>query len=152
MLGEIEIPAVRKAKELSPPPREMIFDIDRTLRVVTEFVFLMFANSQTLFPDTQREKPVPDEILPHFKFFLPIFLVNEVLNFHLLKLACTKGEIPGRNLVPEGLPDLRDTKGKAHAHRINDILKIHEDPLSSFGAKVDKRSFVFNNSLMSLKH
>jgi hypothetical protein len=67
---------------------------------------------------------------------------HEVLDLHLLELARAEGEVAGRDLVAEGLADLRDPEGELAAHGVQHVAEVHEDPLRRLGAQVGQPRIV----------
>src|SRR5215211_5898026 len=54
------------------------------------------------------------------------FRIDEELHLHLLELARAEDEVPGRDLVPERLADLRDAERRPLARELQDVLEVHE--------------------------
>mmetsp|Transcript_3897 Transcript_3897/g.11976 ORF Transcript_3897/g.11976 Transcript_3897/m.11976 type:complete len:334 (-) Transcript_3897:71-1072(-) len=63
----------------------------------------------------------------------PFAGLDEVLDFHLLKLSRPKDEVAGRDLVSKRLADLRDAKRHLGSGGAGHVLEIHEDALGRLG-------------------
>src|SRR3989338_9285082 len=71
---------------------------------------------------------------PHFERLLPYLRMDEVFDFHLLKLALAKDKVARRDFVAKSLADLRDAEWHALAARVQNLRKIHEHGLRGFPA------------------
>src|SRR5207237_7922381 len=71
---------------------------------------------------------------------------HEELELHLLELAKPEDRIAGRDLVTEGLPDLRDAKRRAHPRRVQDVGEVDEDALGRFRTQVDLRARILGRA------
>ena len=65
---------------------------------------------------------------------------DEELHLHLLELARAEDEVSGRDLVAEGLADLRDPERRALARELEHVLEVDEDPLRGLRAQVRGRA------------
>src|SRR6266508_1847473 len=61
---------------------------------------------------------------------------DEVLHLHLLELARAEEEVARRDLVAEGLADLRDAERRLPARELEHVLEVDEDALRGLGAEV----------------
>ena len=68
----------------------------------------------------------------------------EPFHLHLLELAGAEDEVSRRHFVAEALADLGDAEGHFDAGGVDDVLKVQEDALRGFGAKIG-----FDSSLWS---
>ena len=152
MRGQVKIPTSRNPFQLRPAKRKLVFDVEGPARVVRELVLAVGSQAQVIGLDP--EPLIPDEtlLLPVLE---PLHLVggrHEVLEFHLLELAQAKDGVAWRDLVAERLADLRDAEGRAHPRRVEDIGKVHEDPLGCLGSQVDLRARVLHRPGEGLEH
>src|SRR3989344_4740157 len=152
MLIEIVIAAVCEPHEFSPTPRVLVLDIDRTAAVMGAFFIRVLTDAQALFADAEVCIPLHCGIQPLLEVFFRGARSQEVFDFHLFEFPCAEGEVSGSNFIPEGFPDLRDTKGETRAHRVEDIFEIHEHPLCRFRTEVNIRALPFNHPLLCTKH
>src|SRR3989344_6531641 len=73
---------------------------------------------------------------PFLKIFLPIILLNEILDLHLFKFSITKDKIARRNLVSKSLAHLSNTKRQGWMMGIDCVFKINENTLRSLRAQI----------------
>ena len=78
--------------------------------------------------------------------------LDEELHLHLLELAHAEDEVPGGDLVPEGLPDLRDPERDLATCRLLHRREVHEHPLSGLGSEVDVLRSVFDGTHVRPEH
>ena len=62
---------------------------------------------------------------------------HEELHLHLLELERAEDEVPRRDLVAEGLADLRDPERRLAARELGDVLEVDEDALRGLRSQVD---------------
>ena len=74
------------------------------------------------------------------------------LHLHLLKLAHAEDELTGHNLVAEGLADLCDAKGDAHAAGLLHIQEVHENALCGLGTQIHVHRRVGAAAHLRLEH
>src|SRR3989344_8621001 len=73
-----------------------------------------------------------DIFYPTFEFFLPILLLNKILNLHLFKLSTTEHKITRADFVSESFSLLGNPKRHIRIKRINHIFVVGKDPLRRF--------------------
>src|SRR5439155_24766704 len=76
----------------------------------------------------------------------------EVLHLHLLEPARAEDEIARRDLVAEGLPDLRDAERQLPARRLLHVIEVHEDALRRLGPQPRDRCGVLHRPDERLEH
>ena len=76
----------------------------------------------------------------------------EELQFHLLKLAGTEGEVARGNLVAEGLAHLTNAEWNLLTSGALDILEVYEDALCGLRAQIQLVLCVLGNALEGLEH
>ena len=155
---QVEVGAVGDALELAEAgrgEREAVLDVARArafLRVVREFVAVVLAEDEVLAREADllppREAPVAPPLVPLVRGVG----ADEELDLHLLELAAAEGEVARRDLVAEGLADLRDAERHAHARRIDDVPEVDEDALRGLGAQVRERVLVADRAAVRLEH
>ena len=77
---------------------------------------------------------------------------DEVFDFHLLELAGAEDEVAGVDFVTERLTDLGDAERQLHAAGIDHVLKVNEDTLRRFRAKVSRCGSVLHGADIRLEH
>ncbi|GBD40363.1 hypothetical protein HRbin38_00218 [bacterium HR38] len=77
---------------------------------------------------------------------------DEVLDLHLLELPHPEDEVPGSDLVAEGLADLGDAEGKLPARAVQDVLEVHEDALGGLRAQIGQGGLVLHRAHVGLEH
>ena len=77
---------------------------------------------------------------------------DEVLHLHLLELERAEDEVPRRDLVPEGLPDLRDPERRLAPGDLRDVLEVDEDALRCLGAQVRVEPRLLDGADARLEH
>jgi hypothetical protein len=127
--AQIEVGPVVDALGLVPSERILELDVDRFRRVVRSFILRVFAEPQDGVRDPQVGVPLPASREPLVEEARRVIGTAEVLHLHLLELARAKDEVPRRDLVPEGLTDLRDPERQPSPRRLLDVLEVDEDPL-----------------------
>ena len=152
MAAEIEIAAMGHAFQLAElarrEEREGVFDVGRADRVVAQFVGRMVAEPQAVAGQAEIEIPLVAPVVPVLIPGQRLAGVAEELDFHLLELARTEGEIPRRDLVAEALADLAHAKGDAHAGAVQHVLEVDEDALGRFGAEENLAALVLHGPRM----
>ena len=61
-------------------------------------------------------------------------------------------KFPGRDLVPEGLPDLRDPERRLPARELSDVLEVDEDALGRLGTQKDPLTRPLDRADPGLEH
>src|SRR6185295_10081804 len=77
---------------------------------------------------------------------------HEELHLHLLELERAEDEVPGRDLVPERLADLRDPERRLAPCELGDVLEVDEDPLCRLGPEVDVDAGLLHRTDSRLEH
>ena len=77
---------------------------------------------------------------------------DEELDLHLLELARAEDEVAGRDLVAEGLADLRDPERRLLAGELQDVLEVDEDPLRGLGPQEDLGAGLLDRAHVGLEH
>jgi len=80
------------------------------------------------------------------------FGLNEVLDLHLLELARAEDEVAGRDLVPEGPPDLGDAERQFEPHRLQDVVEVDEHRPGRSRDGVGERGVVLDGTHECLEH
>src|SRR5882724_8029146 len=123
------------AFDLLKTEREFIFNIAGGLGIMGQLDMIVVT---VFLPGyAQAQMPVHTPSLPFLIPFIFSSGTDEELHFHLFELAHAEDELPGHDLVAEGLADLGDAKGDLHAARFLDIQKVDEDTLGRLGTQVD---------------
>ena len=152
VLGEVEVAAVGDALELRVAHREAVLDVGGRARVVRELVGLVLAEDQVVGSDA--EVGVPAHPLLHPVLVPPLGVVGraEELHLHLLELAGAEDEVARRDLVAEGLADLRDPERRLLAREGEDVLEVDEDALGRLRAQVGLRAGLRDRADLRLEH
>ena len=61
-------------------------------------------------------------------------------------------KLPGRDLVPERLADLRDPERRLAPRELGDVLEVDEDPLRRLGPEVDVDAGLLHRADARLEH
>ena len=61
-------------------------------------------------------------------------------------------KFPGRDLVPERLPDLRDAERRLAARELGDVLEVDEDALRGLGTQVDVEAGLLHGADSRAEH
>src|SRR6266851_2747572 len=78
--------------------------------------------------------------------------LHEILHLHQLEFAHSEDEVARRDLVPESLPLLGDSKGNPHPRRVDDVLEVDEHALRGLRPEVDLRRGVLDRANMGFEH
>mmetsp|Transcript_32516 Transcript_32516/g.75164 ORF Transcript_32516/g.75164 Transcript_32516/m.75164 type:complete len:223 (+) Transcript_32516:651-1319(+) len=78
--------------------------------------------------------------------------INEILNLHLLKLPGSEEELPGRDLIAEGLANLGNAERDLGTHHVGHLLVVHKDALRSLRPQVALGGAVGIRAHIGLKH
>src|SRR4051812_16243446 len=152
VLGQVEVAAVRDPLELRPAHRKVVFHVGGGARIVRELVLAVRAQTELLRPDP--EIGVPAQPLAH-PVLMPVGGLgrrDEELHLHLLELERPEDEIARRDLVAEGLADLRDSERRLLAAEAEDVLEVDEDALRGLGPEVRPVRFVLHRADEGLEH
>ena len=154
VLRQVVAPARRDALQLLLAEREPERDVRARARVVGQVLVHVLA--QQLRPQARAvHEPGPARGDPLRVARAPrVALVRaEVLDLHLLELPRPEDEVARRDLVAEGLADLRDAARHAEApRRRGDVLEVHEDALRRLRAQVGRRRGVGRGADARLEH
>src|SRR5437879_8700720 len=115
-------------------------------------VLRVLAEAKELGGDTERTVPTHALLLPLLEDARSVGGAAEVLHLHLLELAGSEDEVPGRDLVPEGLADLRDAEGQPLPGRLLHVLEVHIDGLRRLGTEPGDRRVLLHRSDEGLEH
>ena len=77
---------------------------------------------------------------------------HEELHLHLLELARAEDEVARRDLVAEGLADLRDPERRFLARELQHVLEVDEDALRRLRAQVGDRARLLHRADRRLEH
>src|SRR5579871_6716240 len=122
---------MRDALELTETGRgegEAIFDIagsSALARVVRQLVRLVGAQLQVVAREPEPLSPLHPLLAPECVPLARLLGMAEELDLHLLELATAEREVAWRDLVAEGLADLRDAERHLDPGRVDDILELH---------------------------
>ena len=152
MRAQVEVAAVRDPLELRPADGEEVLDVARPARVVRELVGLVRPDTKVLLPDPEAEVPAHALVDPVAVPLLRLRGRDEVLHLHLLELERAEDEVPGRDLVPERLSDLRDPERRLAPGDLRDVLEVDEDALRCLGAQVGVEPRLLDRADARLEH
>src|SRR4029077_1695435 len=130
LAGELRVPAevvvgaVVDALELVPSEGKRELDVGRRGGGVRPLGVRVVAKTELLFRDALVEMPRQARLLPLVVEPRRIGGAAEVLHLHLLELARPEDEVAWRDLVAEGLPDLRDPERKLLPRGLLDVLEV----------------------------
>ena len=153
MLCEVEVAAVRDPLELRPADRIEVFEIARGARVVRQLLGGVLADTQVAFAKPVALVPAHALVDPEAVPLVRLCRWDEVLHLHLLELQHAEEEVPGRDLVPEGLAaDVRDPERWLSTGELRDVLEVDEDPLCRLGSQVGLRACLLHRADRRLEH
>ncbi len=151
--SQIEVGPVGDAFELFDADRIAVHQVDRRLGVVCQVGRRDVVLLEILAPQAAHVHPPVDTLLhPAPVPLLVLARAHEILDFHLLELAHPEDEVSRRDLVAEGLSNLRDPERQLAIGRVEHILEVHKDPLRRFGAQVRERLGIRHRSHLCTKH
>src|SRR5262249_9489370 len=160
--GQVVILPVGYAFDLAPIQRawEQVFDVDGRFGVMGQLFWRLRSFSQSFGRYAQGHVPVEplfDPLLVQLDVALLAGLevlrrLAEILDLHLLEFARAEGEVSGRDLVAEGLADLRDAERELAAHHLLHVGEIGEDALRGLGAQISDVLFAFHRADRRLEH
>ena len=137
VLCEVEITPVRDSLELRPADREEVLDVTGGARVVGELVGVMGPHAEVLLAEAVARVPGEPFCDPVAVPLVRLGGRHEELHLHLLELERAEDEVPRRDLVAEGLADLRDPERGLAARELGDVLEVDEDALRGLRSQVD---------------
>ena len=155
MGAQVEIGAVGDALELAPVGTgepELVLDVDGTLRVVGELLLGVLVVTQIVGVDTEVGVPGSAVVNPVLVPLLVGAGLDKELHLHLLELAGAEDEVPGGDLVPEGLTGLSNTERRLLTSAGEHVLEVHEDTLGGLGTQVVQTGLVLDRAEVSLEH
>src|SRR5581483_5704067 len=151
--AEIEVLPVGDAFQFLPADGELVEDVYRALGVVRAIRLRHFVELQVLpFQPDLLDPPVQVILDPLLVHRFGVFRVDEVFDLHLLQFAHAENEVPGRDLVAEGLADLRDAEGQLAVRGVQDVLEVDEHALRGFGAQIGERIGVGDGADLRFEH
>ena len=153
VVAQVEVAPVVDALELLPAEREAVLHVDRLLGVVGQLVRRVLAEAETggidavgLVPGLALRQPLLERLRR------ALLRPHEVLHLHLLELAHPEHEVAGRDLVAEGLADLRDAERDLLARALLDVLEVDVRALGGLGAEVDDGALVLHRAHVAGEH
>ena len=149
---EVEVGAVGDALELVPAPGEAVLQVGGAGGVVGELLGRMDVAPEVGRIDAQVEVPLLAQVDPALVPLGGVARLHEELHLHLLELAGAEGEVARRDLVAEGLADLRDAEGQATARGGEHVLEVDEDALGGLGAQEGGRAGILHGADVGLEH
>src|SRR5206468_1649463 len=154
VLREIEVAPVVNTFDLleAQGAAKIELYVEGRARVVCELLFGVLMELQALSLETQCEVPLHPLLLPVLEPLHVGARLDEELHLHLLELARAEDEIPGRDLVAERLPDLRDAEWDFLTRRLLDVQEIHVDALRGPGPQVPHRRGILHRPHERLEH
>ena len=129
---------------------EVVCNIVSILSVVSKLVVVV--PLELFFWNTVFKVECPAFFSPAFKSFIFCSWFTEIFHFHLFKFTGTENKVFEDDFVAERFTNLSYTERNLHAVRLNDILEVCKDTLTSFWAKVDKVTFVSDWTLVCFEH
>ena len=149
---EIEVPAVGDPLELGPPDREQVFHIARSRGVVGELIRVMRAQAKVIGTYAQVDIPALALGEPVLEPVLGFVGRDEELHLHLLELTRAEDEVSRRDLVAEGLADLRDPERGLLAGELQHVLEVDEDALRRLRPQVGDRAGLLHRANRGFEH
>mmetsp|Transcript_13127 Transcript_13127/g.37407 ORF Transcript_13127/g.37407 Transcript_13127/m.37407 type:complete len:390 (-) Transcript_13127:301-1470(-) len=155
MLSEIIVTASGNSHKLLFSKGEAKGDVGTGESIMGQRITLMYIPPHQIIAQTDTEQKVLGLFQPLLMLRLPHLLAtgwDEVFHLHLLKLPRPKDEVAGRNLIPERLANLRNTKGDLGPGRAHYVLKVDEDALRRLRTKVRHTGLVRHGTNVGLEH
>ena len=155
MRAQVVVGAVGDAFELTPVgalETELVFDVDRALRVVGELLLRVLVVTQVLGVDAQVGVPAGAGVDPVLVPFLVGAGHHEELHLHLLELTGAEDEVAGRDLVAEGLAHVGDAERRLGTRGGHHVLEVDEDALRGLGAQVVQAVLVLDRPEVGAQH
>ena len=100
-----------------------------------ELLRVVRAQAQALAADPEPDVPVQALLAPVLVPLLRLLGRHEELHLHLLELERAEDEVAGRDLVAEGLADLRDPERRLLARVRSVVLKSRKMPCAVSGRR-----------------
>ena len=147
-----KVAKVIKGPQLAPAKGEHKLNIGGGVGIVGKFFLLMIPQPEVFILDTQIQQEVVAVILPVLEPLKVGARLAEELQFHLLKLAGTEGEVARSNLVAEGLAYLTNAERNLLTGGALDILEVYEDALCGLRTQIQLVLRVLGNALEGLEH
>ena len=149
---QIEIRAVVDPLQLLPAEREFILDVHGLLRVMGQLVGAVVVEAEAFGPDPQGPVPRHPLLAPVLEPFVVGVGLHEELHLGLLEFPGPEDEVPGRDLVAEGLADLGDAEGHLLPGGRLHVQEVHVRPLRRFGAQEDGGRILLHRPHEGLEH
>jgi hypothetical protein len=149
---QVEVGAVVDALQLLPPEGELVLDVDGLLGVVGEFVGAVLVEPEALGSDPQRPVPRHPLLAPVLEPLVVGAGLHEELHLGLFELPGPEDEVPGRDLVAEGLADLGDAEGHLLPRGGLHVQEVDVRPLRRLGAQVDGGRVLLDRPHEGLEH
>ena len=150
VLRKVEIRAGVYAFHLFEAEGHVELDVGGGVGVVRQLFVVVEAI--VFVAEAKGEMPVEARLLP---FLEPVELragLYEKLHLHLFELAHAEDKLAGHDFVAEGLTDLCDAEGQAHAAGLLHVEVVHEDALRRFGTQVNGGGAVGRRAHFCFKH
>ncbi len=135
MLREVEVGSGVDTFHFLEAERHLEFDVGGGVGIVGQLVVVVVA----VFFIAEAESLVPaqTEFFPGLEPFHFRAGAHEKLHFHLFELSHAEDELAGHNLVTEGLANLSDTEGDAHAAGLLHVEIVDKDTLGCLRTQVN---------------
>src|SRR5579883_1762477 len=112
----------------------------------------MLAEAQLGLLDAEVKVPLHALVAPVLEGVLVGAGLDKVLHLHLLELTRAEDEVAGRNLVAEGLADLRDAERDAAPTGLPHVLEVDVDALRRLRTQIDDGGVLFDWPHERLEH
>src|SRR5437763_5196057 len=112
----------------------------------------MCAEAYAIFVVDDALVPLEAPLLPVVEPLLHLARMHKELQVPLLEFTLAEQEIPRRDLVAEGLPNLTDAERYLHTRGLQDVVIVQVNVLASLAAQVRLHSFTLNHADVRLHH
>ena len=136
MAGQIPIPPPVNSLPLHPAKGGFVLNVKGNFGVVGQLIGIVLAKTKFILVINQILVPEHPFRLPVLIPLLHLLRVNKPLNIPLLKLPQPVKKVLRINLVAERLTNLSDSKGNLQRGRIQNILVVKVNCLTSFPPEV----------------
>ena len=154
--GQVVVTTVADAFQLAElalaQEREGIFHIGGAATVVASLVLAVLTELELLATEPEVGVPLHPSVAPVLVPLVRFGRMAEELDFHLLELAGSEGEVPRRDLVAEALADLGDTERNFDPRAVADVLEVDKNALSSLGPEERRVLLVQHRADDGLEH
>src|SRR5579883_284294 len=137
---------------LLPAQNGLVFDVERLLRVVRQFIGAVRAQAQAILMVDDAFVPLEAPLLPVVEPLLHLAGMHEELQIPLLELALPEQEVARRHLVAEGFTDLADTERNLHARGLQHVVVVQVDVLACLTAQVGLHALALDDTDVGLHH